>query len=310
MQKDLFISMQLKDLGERKIINMLAKYFEIEYLDDCATLPFNDSFLLITTDMVNEKTHFPEGTKPYHIGWFSVAVNLSDIAAKGGKPLGITLSIGIPRDMDINFINEFAHGAKECASRFDVPILGGDTKEMDFVTICGTAFGIIKQKEFISRYGMREGDVVCVTGKLGKAGYALSNIKKRNAINSLLLVMPRVREGMAIASLKIATSSMDISDGLASSLYQLSILNKKGFRIYGKKIPIARGAKKEHALYSGGDYELLFTMPKGKIKIAKQKLKSMCSLTEIGEVIGERKVLLVEDEREEIMENKGYEHFK
>ncbi|KAA0004101.1 MAG: thiamine-phosphate kinase [Thermoplasmata archaeon] len=311
MQQNPFIFMQLKDLGERKIIEILAKHFEIEALDDCATIPFHDSFFLITTDMVNEKTHFPEGTTPYHIGWFSVAVNLSDVAAKGGKPLGMVLSIGMPKDKDIDFIKEFARGAMECAQRFDMPILGGDTKEMDSITICGTAFGIVKQKEFMSRYGMKVGDIVCVTGELGRAGYALSSTKKRKSMfDELLLITPRVNEGRSMASLKVVTSSMDISDGLAASLYQLSELNDKGFIIYMKKIPIAKESDKEHALYSGGDYELLFTIPRKKIMVAKQKLKSMgCNLTEIGEVIEEKKVLLIENEKEMIMENKGYEHF-
>jgi len=312
MQQNPFMFMQLKDLGERKIINMLAEIFEIKTLDDCATIPFNNSFLLITTDMVNEKTHFPEGTTPYHMGWFSVAVNLSDIASKGGEPLGITLSIGMPKDEDIHFIKEFASGAKECAQRFDVPIIGGDTKEMDFITICGTAFGIIKQKEFMSRYGMKEGDAVCVTGELGKAGNALSAIKKRKeALDELLLVMPRLREGRTVASLQVVTSSMDISDGLASSLHQMSELNDKGFLIHAEKIPIAEGADEEHALYCGGDYELLFTIPRDKIKIAQERLKSMgCALTEIGEVIEEKKVLLMKNGKEGIMENRGYEHFR
>ncbi len=312
MSQNPFMFMQLKDLGERKIIEILAKHFGIDKLDDCAAIPFNDSFFLITTDMVNEKTHFPEGTTPHHIGWFSVAVNLSDIAAKGGKPVGITLSIGIPGHENDHFIKEFARGATECAQRFNTPILGGDTKEMDSITVCGTAFGTITQQEFMPRYGMKVGDAVCVTGVLGRAGAVLSAIKKRNAtLDELLLVIPRVREGRAMASLHVATSSMDISDGLASSLYQLSILNAIGFRIHMEKIPMGREREKEYALYSGGDYELLFTVPKEKVRVAKKRLQKIgCPLTEIGEVIEEKKVLLVENGKETVMENRGYEHFR
>ncbi|MCD6299092.1 MAG: thiamine-phosphate kinase, partial [Thermoplasmata archaeon] len=102
--------MRLRDIGERRAIEIMAERYGSINLDDCATIDAGDEFFLVTTDMVNEKTHFPEGTTPYRMGWFVVAINLSDIAAKGGTPAGVTLSLGLPPDKNVDFIREFSKG--------------------------------------------------------------------------------------------------------------------------------------------------------------------------------------------------------
>ncbi|MEA2054308.1 MAG: thiamine-phosphate kinase [Candidatus Thermoplasmatota archaeon] len=306
--------MELKDLGERKVIEIMAERYGSINLDDCATVDVGDEFFLVTTDTVNEKTHLPEGAAPYQMGWFIVAINLSDIAAKGGKPVGLTLSLGLPKNKDVNFIKKFSDGADDCAKKFGTKIIGGDTKEMDSITLCGTALGIVKKKDFMPRKGARPGDTICVTGELGGAGVAIRTLRKREdekALQKILLVNPRVKEGMAAASAGGVTSSMDISDGLASSLYQLSKINDVGFEIHAERIPTAEEAKSDDfSLYSGGDYELLFTVSPGKFKdVEKAVGNSGCKLTDIGTVTKEKKVVLIEHKEEKILENRGYEHF-
>jgi len=309
--------MELKDIGEREAIKIMAELYGSVNLDDCATIDAGNEFFLITTDMVNEKTHFPRGATPYQIGWFVVAINLSDIAAKGGIPVGVALSVGLPADEDVDFIREFSRGADDCAKKFGTEIIGGDTKEVNSVTICGTAIGRVKKSIFMPRKGCHPGDVVCVTGELGMAGAALKALEAGNDefADKILMVNPRVREGIAAASVHGVTASMDISDGLASSLYQLMEINGMGFSINAEDIPVhemaeLRGNGIELALYYGGDYELLFTVPPDKFgDVRKAVMGTGCRLTAVGEVIDNKAVMLVEDGREKIMENRGYEHF-
>jgi len=309
--------MELKDIGEREAIKIMAELYGSVNLDDCATMDAGDEFFLITTDMVNKRTHFPEGATPYQMGWFVVAINLSDIAAKGGMPVGVTLSLGLPASENINFIKEFSRGADDCAKKFGTKIIGGDTKEMNSITICGTAIGRVKKNMFMPRKGCHPGDVVCVTGELGGAGAALKALENGNDefVDKVLMVNPRVREGRAAASVHGVTASMDISDGLASSLYQLMEINEKGFSINAGDIPVHEMAEFqkdaiELAIYYGGDYELLFTVSPDKFGDVKKVIESTgCRLTAIGKVIRDKRVMLIKDGKEEVMEKRGYEHF-
>ena len=150
---------------------------------------------------------------PYQMGWFLVAINLSDIAAKGGDPLGLVLSYGLPKKTSEPFLRQLTKGADDCAVTFGTTIVGGDTKETTEITLCGTAFGSVKKAEFMSRIGAHPGDVVAVTGTLGKAGagyYALkqkSNEKKLS--KALLEPLPRLKEGRLLAQQQCG----DVIDG-------------------------------------------------------------------------------------------------
>jgi len=154
-----------------------------------------------------------------------------------------------------------------------------------------------------------------VTGELGMAGAALKALEDGNDefVDKILMVNPRVREGRAAASVHGVTASMDISDGLASSLYQLMEINGRGFSINADDIPVHEMAKSdavELALYYGGDYELLFTVSPDKFGDVKKVVEGTgCRLTAIGEVIRDKKVMLIEDGKEKVMEKRGYEHF-
>lgn len=292
--------MKLRDVGEKKIVRMILDRLSIEN-DDCAVFEMDDEYILLTTDMVYEKTHFPEGTPPYYMGWYSTAVNLSDIAAKGGTPEGILLAMGLPRAIDEEFLEEILNGVEDCLRTYGGRVYGGDTKENDRITISITAFGRVKKEEFMARKGANIGDAVYVTGSLGRGAYLYEG-----KVEEMLYIKPRLMEGRVLAKLKCVSSCMDISDGLAISLYELSRINDVGFRIYHHLLPIASVAKKyenymDFALYHGGDFELLFTSP-CKIK--------MEGITKIGEVIKEKKIVLIKGEREIGIEEKGYEHFK
>ncbi len=321
----------LSDLGERAAIERIAEILSkgtnsLGIGDDCAAIDLGKEYLLVTTDLMYQQTHIPAQMTPYQMGWFVVAINLSDIAAKGGIPLGLVLAYGLPKETSELFLRELVKGADACAVAYGTTIVGGDTKETQEITLCGTAFGTVKKDEFMSRTGVSPGDVVAVTGTLGKAGagyYALKRgILEKNLASALLEPRPRFTEGRLLAQQHCVSSSIDLSDGLSSCLYQLQELNNVGFEIKKSAIPLASELfellDKQHgidpyniALHFGGDYELLVTMPPEAFEKAQKTLKRHgADLTAIGSVTRKKDIVLLDGGNKKILENKGYEHFK
>ncbi len=321
---------KLSSLGERQAIRrieqILAKGGSKELLgDDCAAIDFGTKYLLVTTDLIARQTHIAKQMTPYQIGWMLAAVNLSDIAAKGGTPLGLVLSYGLPADTTDTFLKEMTTGAMACARRCGTRIVGGDTKEAADVTLCGTAFGLVKKTEFMPRKGTRPGDVVAVTGTLGKAGAGYTALEHGDTRPSLTKALfepwPRLREGRLLARSRAVTSSMDLSDGLSSSLYQLQEMNHVGFTIDASLLPASKELlllSKRHPdidtrrllLHFGGDYELLITLPEDRFLQVFRLLKRQgCQLTRIGTVTKNNKILLKKGKTTTPLPNEGYEHF-
>jgi thiamine-monophosphate kinase len=322
---------KLSDLGERKAIYLISKIFMQKEVavgigDDCAALDFGEKYLLISTDMISQKTHILKEMTPFQIGWFIVTINLSDIAAKGGIPLGLVLSFGLPRETSEDFLKKLAEGANSCATTYNTSIIGGDIKESSEINLCGTAFGIVEKDKFMPRKGAKPNDIVAVTGSLGKAGagyYSLKNKTHNTKFSKLLFEpKPKIKEGKLLSNLNCVTSCMDISDGLSSSLYQLQEINNTGFEINIKDLPISTELielqKKQKeldtqkiALHFGGDYELLVTLPKNKYKQTKEMLKKIGGeLFVIGKVTADKKINIYDGTIRKTLLNLGYEHFK
>ena len=321
----------LSDLGERQAIQLISEILTkgntaVDLGDDCAAIELGDDLLLITTDMISEKTHIHKEMTPYQIGWFSVAINLSDIAAKAGTPLGIVLSYGLPKQTTEHFLTELTKGADNCATTYNTTVLGGDMKETQEIIISGTAFGMVKKQEFMPRKGAQVGDIIAVTGTLGKAGAAYHNIThnlvEEDISTALFEPQPKLKEGQLLGKQHCITSCMDLSDGLSASLYQLLELNNTGFIINQSDLPIAqellliKGTQPEVdmydiALHFGGDYELLLTLPPHKLQPLQKIFREQgLTLTSIGFVIKEKKIYLKRGASKKILDNKGYEHFK
>lgn len=321
----------LSDLGERQAIriidSILAKGGSTKYLgDDCAAIDLGTRYLLVTTDLIARQTHMPPSMTPYQAGWMLAAVNLSDIAAKGGDPLGLVLSYGLPPTTTDAYLKELTTGAMTCAKRCGTKIVGGDTKEAADITLCGTAFGLVKKTEFMPRKGARPGDIVAVTGTLGKAGagyYALHYKEtQRQLTTALLEPTPKLKEGRLLAKSHAITSSMDLSDGLSSSLYQLQEMNHVGFTIKKNTIPVSRELKsllKRHPtlnkdqilLHFGGDYELLVTLSASQYpRVFKSLQQQGRHLTTIGTVTKETDILIDDSGKKYSLPNEGYEHFR
>lgn len=323
--------MILSDMGERKAVEIIQRILSegnIDFgnmSDDCAVIEFGDEYLLITTDTISKTTHIPEMASPWQIGWHAVAVNLSDIAAMGGAPLGMVVALGLPRDYNMKSLEYLVEGMKACTSKFGISIFGGDTKESDIVTLTGCAFGTVAKNQVLLRKGAKSGDILAVTGELGKAGAAYHSLKNRmdeeEGIKDLLEIQPRIKEGVTLAKTNAITSCMDISDGLASSIHQLSSINDVGYEVDLVRVPISEKAKdisekldidlEDIALYFGGEYELLVTIDKDKVRETQKALSDIGStLAPIGIVKKEKRNILIKDSISTILENRGYEHFR
>jgi len=322
---------RLADIGERAAIRRIESILSkgkntLGIGDDCAAIDLGNRYLLVTTDMMSQHTHIPPQMTPYQMGWFLVAINLSDLAAKGGTPLGVVCSFGLPKETSETVLRQLTKGADACAVGFGTFIVGGDTKETTEITLCGTAFGTVRKDEFMPRKGMRPGDVVAVTGTIGKAGagfYSLERNKKEKKLSKALLQpQPRIQEGRLLAKQHSVSGCMDISDGLSASLYQLQEVNCVGFEIHKDTLPLAEGLEQlavhnkvmdpySIALHFGGDYELLVTIPKKTFQKTQSILeKNGVRFTAIGTVTKKKQIVLFKNGKKTPLANKGYEHFK
>jgi thiamine-monophosphate kinase len=318
--------MRLEDLGERGAIEVLKRIFDrghpLGIGDDCAVIDWGDQYLLVTTDVVSQRAHLSPTATPYQTGWFLVAINLSDIAAMGGYPLGFVAALALPRTLDVNYLRELARGMDECSKEFGIAIVGGDTKEGNEITLAGTAFGRVRKDRVLLRSGARAGDAVVVTGDFGRAGWGARAIRNaQDVVHSTELLMrphPRVEEGKLFAETGAVTSCMDISDGLGTTLAQMANAGHVGFEIEWAKLPLYRelralppGEQQQLAMYWGGDYELVATVqPERLEEVVRVFHEKRHALAVCGKVLPTGPNVLVVDGKREPLHALGWEHFR
>ncbi|NPE28386.1 thiamine-phosphate kinase [Methanococcoides sp. SA1] len=318
----------ISGIKERDLIGHLCSIFSTRKspaimegagADDCAVIEISDEdCLVITTDMLHRKTDFPEVMSAWQIGWMAAAVNFSDVASMGATPVGFLSALGITKDMELGFAEDIARGMDACASFCDTSVIGGDIDLHDELTITGTAIGRVKKEHLLRRSGANPGDLVCVTGNVGSAGAALLALQNGldisdGLLNTLLQPVPRTKEGQFLASTGGVTSMMDTSDGLAMSLYDLADANNVGFSILEGSLPIddevislvGYDDALELGFYTGGDFELLFTISPSMLN----KVKSVCYLNVVGKVTEDTSVYIKKNDGINISINrKGYVH--
>ena len=314
----------LADVGEKAAVSIILSRLRgsaaVGPGDDAAAIEVGGKYVVASTDVVSRLAHLPGAMTMRDIGWFVSAVNLSDVAAMGARPLGVLLSFCLPRDFLMKDLEEIMAGAQDCVSASDTEILGGDTKEGSELVIAGTALGEVDKERILLRRGAREGDLLAVTGTMGMAaaGYA-SAVKGLNApaaVDALIHPMPRIREGMALSATGAATSAMDVTDGLAYSVHELSRQSGIFFSVDWNAIPVrkevyeiamaAGGRAEDMVLHYGGDYELLFTIRPDMLDAVKGALGDGFSV--IGRAEGQENVLM-RDGKVSQLESRGYEHF-
>ena len=302
-----------EELGERDLIRRISEALGVEK-DDCAILEAGDRYLVATTDMLHKETDFPQIMSSWQMGWMSVAVNLSDVAAMGAEPAGVLMAVGLP-EVDLPFIDGLFAGFADCARSYGTKIIGGDMDSHQELTIVGCALGFVEKDLILRREGARRGDLLCTTGALGGAGGGLWALNQGDLQNplvaSLLEPKPRIEEGGAMAKSRAATAMMDNSDGLALSLYDLAEASDVGFLVRASDLPMAPGLLKmvgqnralELIFGAGGDFELLFTVRPDRLEEARRA----CQLTVIGRAV-ESGVWMESDGQKIEIEPRGYEH--
>ena len=223
--------------------------------DDCAVvrLPGAKEDLLFTVDPIVEGHHFDASATPAQIGRKAVARATSDIAAMGGRPRWMLLSLLVPRGFDAGKLEKIFLSAAKTAERFGAAIVGGDTGEGEKLVLSLTVVGTVARGKAMLRAGARDGDWLFVTGALG------GNWKR--GAKRHLSPHPRLAEGEFLASKRFASAAMDLSDGLLSDLPRLMAASGAAAVVFPDALPRKRGATEEDAMAEGEDYELLFAVP-------------------------------------------------
>jgi thiamine-monophosphate kinase len=307
--------------------------------DDAAVIDAGDDCVLLSTDMLVEGIHFDLAYMPiHHLGYKSVAVNVSDIAAMNGKAEQITVSIALSNRFSVEAVDALYAGIKMACENYRVDLVGGDTTSSSSGLIISIAvLGRAKKDQVVYRSGAKVNDIICVTGDLGAAYMGLQVLEREKAVYLTNPEMqpsiekyeylvgrqlkPEARTDIVYDLLEAGvqpTSMIDVSDGLASELFHIAKSSGIGVRIYEDKIPIDHIAYETAiefnldpitcALNGGEDYELLFTIRQAD----QEKLKNHPDIHFIGYVHNQKdqNVLITKEGNPVPLRAQGWDHFR
>ncbi len=329
--------MEVRELGEKGLLERLQRFCPSDVVgDDAAVLATQPGQLLvITTDMLVDGVHFSDRTtSPEDVGWRAAAANLSDLAAMGAAPVGITVALGLPGQVPVNWIERLYQGMTECLQQYETAIVGGDICRSSAITLAITAFGQAQLGRIIRRGAAQMGDAIVVTGVHGasraglelllhsEVGQNLRDTERMALIQAHQRPQPRldvlpvlwqiVGESRAIAG-------MDSSDGLADAALQLCQASGVGARIERGQIPIPSALNSwvspeqalEWALYGGEDFELVLCLPPESAQVLVQQLGQGAAI--VGTITSDRAVQLIDQTGEYpdqvLTLSRGFQHF-
>jgi len=326
---------RIYQLGERKVIEIMMSYLDVmpkmlvPFWDDVSAVDLGRGRVgVLKTDMLVWSTDIPRRMTHFQAARKAVVMNISDLAAKGVRTTGILISFGLPKNLTEKEIIDLAKGMNAGAREYGAYVLGGDTNEAEQIIISGMAFGIGEKEKLMLRSGAKPRDILATTGTFGKtaAGFKIllegldapADLRK-SLVDTVFMPRAKVEEGVALAESGAVTASMDSSDGLALSLYDLSRSSGVGFRV--DRLPAAPEARKfaelhnlelsALVLYGGEEYELVFTVNPERIEDAKQALRRVGGeLIEIGEVTEEKEIVYKDEDQLKPIKAGGWEHFK
>jgi thiamine-monophosphate kinase len=313
----------LSETTEHQLIDWIGRTLGNRHIgDDCAVLPGG---MLVTTDTLVEGTHFAlDLTSWSDLGWKAVAVNLSDIAAMGGRPRQVVVSLTLPESFRLADFRSLYGGMVECARTYRGEIVGGDLTRGPVLSLTLTIIGEAHENGCLLRSGACSGDLVVVTGDFGGSAAGLwalrqglsgfDSVKRRHN-----RPLPRFAEAWRMIEVTGSRGAlMDASDGLADALVQLARASQVGMEIDTARLPIADETKKaaacasvdylDWALYGGEDFELVGTLPAS----AWQSLSRLCPqhFQSIGVVTAGRAVVLAgQPQARQIDLTKGFQHW-
>ncbi|MDX5445948.1 MAG: thiamine-phosphate kinase [Zoogloeaceae bacterium] len=307
----------------RQYFTRNGRHTDLGVGDDAALFtPTPGTQLAVSTDMLVSGTHFLPDTDPRDLGWKTLAVNVSDIAAMGGQPRWALLALALP-NADEAWIAAFARGLFDCAEAFGVDLIGGDTTRGP-LNLSVTIFGEVPAGTAVQRNGAHHGDDVWVTGQPGRAALGLAHLQGRielsgpgaaECVAALQRPQPRVAAGLALRGL--ASAMLDVSDGLAGDLKHILEQSGVGADIDVVSLPLvaltALGASPEAArdscLSGGDDYELLFTAaPRHRADIDRAAARLGRQRTRIGRLTPTPGLRIVEADGR-LGSAGGYDHF-
>lgn len=271
--------------------------------DDCAVLDYDKSrYMLWATDMIVDGTHFSAGKTPYpKIGRKAVAVNISDIAAMGGLPKYITVTLGVPPAMKDGGIMSLYDGIFGICREYGITVVGGDTNRSGRLVIDVSIIGFVEKKKLTLRSGAKVGEKVLITGPV------------RNGKVSHFDFRPRVKESVIITSRYSPGAMIDVSDGVAMDIGRICSASRVGCVLRADAIPLVKGLSLNDALNYGESFELLFTMsPNNTAKLLKTKKSSGSdgSFYVIGEITSRASGMKLVDLSGNVskFDMKGYSH--
>ncbi|MGD9054252.1 MAG: thiamine-phosphate kinase [Desulfobacterales bacterium] len=334
--------MSLKKIGEFGFIKKISRGCLIRpntivkaIGDDAAAFRCDpDQLALITTDLLVERIHFlREAISGFDLGYKALAVNLSDIAAMGGTAREAFISIAIPDDCHLDYLDDIYNGIKDLAAGFDVNVLGGDTTRSKIDLIINIVIqGVVPEAEILCRDAARPSDIICSTGFLGDSKAGLHLILNQIAadtqgLKSLLkahnLPQPHLREGRFLARQPGVHAAIDTSDGLSSDLGHIAEESRVGACLYADKIPISSNLKDfcarfdfdpvDYALSGGEDYTLLCTVAPDRAEDIRHNFESKFKrpLFAIGEITADKQLTLIDpDDTTKPITPTGWDHFK
>jgi thiamine-monophosphate kinase len=335
----------VSDVGEEALIERLTARFQLDKLtqcvvvgvgDDAAVLELQDSrgdLIVLTTDMLSEQVDFLlDRITPYQLGWKSVAVNISDVAAMGGIPTWTLVSLGLKRTTEVGFVEELFSGIVDCASKFGSAVIGGDmncVEDGDVLSIF--QMGRVERQNLTLRSNAKVGDKILVTGWLGNSRAGLHVLVKLGLeeatrrygvlVQSHLMPVPRVAEARAAVQTGCVHAMMDLSDGLGADLRKLCKASNVGARIYAERLPISSnllavaqdiGEDLTKLAVSGGeDFELLITAGVEEVDTIIRAVENETGtlVTEIGEIVPEGLEVVYPGGHSEPLQD-GWEHFR
>lgn len=286
--------------------------------DDCAVLPVADGdALLFTADLLNEGVHFlRRATSARELGGKALAVNLSDIAAMGGRPVATLLSLALPPDAGETWAEEFMEGYRALSERYGVALVGGDTtRSGQGITINVTAIGRAPLSCIKRRSAARPGDVLFTTGALGASGAGLRDLLAGRLDTPAAVEhrnpRPQVEEGLWLGMRREVHAMMDLSDGLASDLRHILDRSGVGAEVLLERVPVAEGSDLQTATCGGEDYKLLLTADaEGAGQLADEFLKRFGSpLHPLGRITDTRELVWLQNGNPVPLDWHGFTHY-
>ena len=332
MESGYNLDMKVSESGEFGLIELIAKAVGrtggkklLIGIGDDAACWRAEGLQLATIDTLIEDIHFNFKNITWHeLGWKSMAVNLSDIAAMGGQPRYALVSLSIPAETETDDVIELYKGMIEMAKKHDVRIVGGDTVGSPATAITLTIIGeAVDEDKILKRSAAKPGDLVAVTGTFGASAAGLTMMQRRLSFDKKTEAMlreahfkpsPRIEEGQTLVEYGVK-AAIDVSDGLLGDLEKLCLASGVGAQLHSDRVPIHPAVSESFgnealklALTGGEDYELIFTAPQKIVNVIKRKLK--CPVTVIGEIVKDRDVMVLDEDGNEFSFNTaGWDHF-